>query len=1214
MRQSLHRISNFVSCRVQLGLSRFAVARVAVTYAILGALGLALAIPPGYASPVFPASGFALAVILTRGFKNLPAIWLGSAALNVGVASIHGNLSPISLLVAAGIATGALLQAWAGAVIVRRWSKDKWQHLEQEGDVLAFLTLGGPVACLISATVGLSCLTAAGLVSPETRGYAWWNWFVGDTLGVLLAAPLSLGLLQRQETSWQERLKGMALPLVAVLPLVVVAFLATARWEFNSQSRQLADLGQVLARDLEQRLIAHHTSLDSLANLIEVTPTLDHEQFKHFTAPTLQEQSDIFALSFNPYVTQAQRADFERRMARVTPGGRYTITERSEQGQLVPAKVRPDYVPVGFIQPLAANQKAIGFDIQSEPTRQAAFLSARMLGTTAATAPIRLVQDSENHPGILMLSPAYRVGSGDSNARELIGFAVAVIRIDQMLKIALAGHLPDSLLIELEDPNIPGDQRLLYRTPGGQDSPPSAVSWTTSLQVADRQWSLRVLPTAAYIEQHRPWIAWAVGVIGLLVVALLQILLLAVTGRAALIQRRVDEQTAKIREQADALTQSEQRFQLMVTHAKDYSIIMLDLEGRVVSWNEGAERIKGYRQEEILGQPMSIFYRPEDISAGIPEALLRCADAEGRVENDGWRVRKDGSTFFANVVLMSLKDTSGSLIGYAKITRDITEQKRSEQVLRDSEARITGVIDVIPEGVLLIDGEGRIHHANRQTERIFGHKPTTLVGQAVEILIPPGYRSSHVQMRQTYMANPEMRLMGMGRELYGLHADGREIPVEVALAPMALGETHYTVISIADITQRKATEAELSAHRHQLETLVTERTRELTLAVQAAEAANLAKSAFLANMSHEIRTPLNAIAGMAHLIRRAGLNPRQADQMDKLETASNHLLDVLNAILEISKIEAGKFVLEDAEVRIESIVGNVLSIIRERANDKRIALTSHIASMPFKLCGDSTRLQQALLNYVTNAVKFTEGGQVVVRVRPELEDAESVLVRFEVEDTGIGIAAEALNRLFAAFEQADNSTTRKYGGTGLGLAVTRKLAQIMGGEAGAVSIAGQGSTFWFTARLKKETGAPPLDIACPQEAADETLRSKFRGARVLLADDEPINREIVQAMLEDVSLYTDLAVDGADALRQASENDYALILMDMQMPNLNGLDATREIRKLTRHARTPVIALTANAFAEDRQRCQNAGMNDFIAKPVAPEQFYATLLNWLSIR
>lgn len=1214
MRQLLHRSSNLAPSRFQRGLLRFAVVRVAVTYAFLGALGLALAIPPGYASPVFPASGFALALILARGLKNLPAIWLGSAALNVGVASIHGNLSPISLMVAMGIATGALLQAWAGAVIVWHWSKDKWKHLEQEGDVFSFLTLGGPVACLISATVGVSCLALAGLVPPETRGYAWWNWFVGDTLGVLLAAPLSLGFLQPEEKSWHERLKGIALPLVAVLPLVVVAFLATARWEINSQSRQLANLGQVLARDLEQRLVAHHASIDSLANLIEVTPTLSPEQFNHFTASTLQEQSDIFALSFNPYVTQAQRADFEQRMARVTPGGRYVITERSEHGQLTPAGERPDYVPVGLIQPLATNQKAIGFDIQSEPTRQAAFQNARRFGITTATAPIRLVQDSEDHPGVLLVAPAYKVGGSDGRARDLIGFAVVVIRIDQMLKIALAGHLPDNLLIQLEDPNSPADQGLLYRTPGGQGSPPGATSWSTTLQVADRQWSLRVLPTAAYIEQHRPWIAWAVGVIGLLVVALLQILLLAVTGRAALIQRRVDEQTAKIREQADALTQSEQRFQLMVTHAKDYAIIMLSLEGRVVSWNEGAERIKGYSQEEILGQPMSIFYRSEDISVGMPEALLRRAESEGHVENDGWRVRKDGSMFFANVVLMSLKDSLGSLIGYAKITRDITEQKRSEQALRDSEARITGVIDVIPEGVLLIDGEGRIRHANRQSERIFGHEPTALVGQAVEILIPAGYRVSHVHMRQTYMADPEMRLMGMGRELYGLHADGHEFPVEVALAPMALGESRYTVISIADITQRKATEAELTAHRHQLETLVTERTRELTLALQAAEAANLAKSAFLANMSHEIRTPLNAITGMAHLIRRAGLNPKQTDQMDKLETASNHLLDVLNAILEISKIEAGKFALEETEVRIESIVGNVLSIIKERANSKRIALTSHIASMPIKLCGDSTRLQQALLNYVTNAVKFTEDGRVVVRVKQELEDAESVLVRFEVEDTGIGIAAEALNRLFAAFEQADNSTTRKYGGTGLGLAVTRKLAQIMGGEAGAVSIPGQGSTFWFTARLKKETGAPPLEITRIHEAADETLRSNFRGARVLLADDEPINREIVQAMLEDVSLHTDLAIDGADALRQASENDYALILMDMQMPNLNGLDATREIRKLTRHARTPVIAITANAFAEDRQRCQGAGMNDFIAKPVIPEQLYATVLNWLSSR
>ena len=442
-----------------------------------------------------------------------------------------------------------------------------------------------------------------------------------------------------------------------------------------------------------------------------------------------------------------------------------------------------------------------------------------------------------------------------------------------------------------------------------------------------------------------------------------------------------------------------------------------------------------------------------------------------------------------------------------------------------------------------------------------------------------------------------------------LRKGGQRLLCRVAAQTFEINGRRYLIWVLEDIGEIRRIERELRLLNGDLEARVAERTQALSRAKEAAEAASRAKSAFLANISHEIRTPLNAIGGMAHLIRRAGLPPAQEERLDKLEAAGRHLLEIINMVLDLSKIEAGKMQLEQQVFHLEEVFVNVCSMLNEKALEKGLRLHYSLPSLP-PLLGDSTRLQQALLNFAGNAVKFTDHGEVALSARVVEQDRNGLLLRCEVRDTGIGIEPEAQARLFRPFEQADSSTTRRYGGTGLGLAISARIAEALGGQAGVSSTPGMGSTFWLSARL----ALAPLASEHPQppdEDIEAQLRALAASCRALLVDDEPINREIGLMLLADSGIAADIACDGLEAVAQASAHAYDLILMDMQMPLLDGLGATQRIRALPQHTDTPIVAMTANAFSEDRERCFAAGMTHFVAKPIDPAAFYRLLLGIL---
>jgi two-component system sensor histidine kinase/response regulator len=637
-------------------------------------------------------------------------------------------------------------------------------------------------------------------------------------------------------------------------------------------------------------------------------------------------------------------------------------------------------------------------------------------------------------------------------------------------------------------------------------------------------------------------------------------------------------------------------------------MVALDRKGRISMLNRAGCELLGYEEEELLGRNWFETCLPQPVGAEtVYPAFQRIMAGEFKATEyfENAVLCRDGRQRLIAWHNAHLTDEQGRISGTLSSGEDITERKQTEQQL----SKLAQAVEQSPECIVITDLQANIEYVNNACVESTGYNREEIIGSNPRI-----FRSGKTPP-ETYAAMWAALSRGEAwkGEFINRCKNGNEYIEFMTVAPIRLpdGKISNFVAVKEDITERKRLGLELDQHRLHLEELVSNRTAELESARNLADSANQAKSIFLTNMSHEIRTPMNAIIGLTYLLRKSGLNIEQGERLEKIDTAAQHLLSIINDILDLSKIEAGKLQLEQADFALASILDHARSLIHDQARAKGLSIEVDGDDVPQWLRGDATRLRQAILNYAGNAIKFSEQGAIWLRAHLLEETSAGLLVRFEVQDTGIGIASDALATLFDAFTQADISTTRKYGGTGLGLTITRRMARMMGGEAGVESLLGKGSTFWFTALLQRGHGVMP---AAPHETsgdAEALLRQNHAGARLLLAEDNPINREVALELLHGVGLSVDTAENGRIALEKLAAKPYDLVLMDVQMPEMDGLATTRLIRVQAALASLPVLAMTANAYDEDRAACLAAGMNDFVAKPVIPANLYATLLRWL---
>ena len=663
---------------------------------------------------------------------------------------------------------------------------------------------------------------------------------------------------------------------------------------------------------------------------------------------------------------------------------------------------------------------------------------------------------------------------------------------------------------------------------------------------------------------------------------------------------RTDLQVRATQRLSEALLEAEHRSWRRVELLSEV-IFETAADGSLIYANGAWRGIFGEEPGDCLGLDIRDYLEPDSRAAF--EALRAPRVDGGSASAELCIQRRDGARRWTTVSLAHLPQ--GGLLG---VIHDITARKAAQ----DEIAKLSLVASCTDNLVVITDADGRVEWVNQAFVQRTGFGLDDMIGRPPgQVLQGPGTDPAAVaRIRQALAEGASVR-----EELLNYTRGGEPYWVAQQITPVhgAAGRLEHFVAVQADITEKKRQDQAVLDQKQDLERHVTMRTSELVKAKNDAEAATRAKSAFLANMSHEIRTPLNAIVGFAHLCLQTALDPKQRDYVTKTEQAARSLMQIVNDVLDFSKIEAGRLVLEQAPFELRRVLAQVDAIAGSTARHKGLGFGLSVApDVPDLLQGDAMRIEQVLLNLTSNAVKFTRAGSVAIVVERASDSGSRVDLRFHVQDTGIGISPSQLQRLFTPFSQADESTARLYGGTGLGLAICDRLVHAMGGAMRVDSEPGRGSTFTFTARFGRADaqGRPRAPAVAPIDLA--RVRGRLAGRRVLVVEDNEFNQIVLRDLLQGVGVATTLASDGAEALmRLRSDPPYDLVVMDVQMPGMDGHEATRRIRANPRLQGQVILGMTANATPDDRQRCLEAGMDAVHPKPIDPDLLYRTLQSLL---
>lgn len=1225
-------------------------------YFVTARFGLKMDAINGFATLIWPPTGIAFAAVLLFGARLWPGIFLASLLVN--------HLAGAPLLAAAGIATGSTLEALIANHLMRRSGfSPKLNRLQ---DVLVLVIYGAIVSTAFGATFGTLSLWLAGILNETSVRSNWIAWWAGDALGALIVAPLLL--VWNCETAKDQadivHTKAEIAAFLGSLSLICVflfsepsSFLTTAPlpliifpiviWtglrfgvKWSTKTLFVIASAAILATSLHLGPFARESMIEGFAlvhvfmgavavtSLILVAAVAEHVHARALAKENQERISadecikSILDAAYDAFISMDRDGvvtDWNPQAESLFGWKRTEAVGQVLADLLVPERFRQAH-NTGLRRFLSTGRGPVlgkrvemsalhrsGKEIPIELTISSvkygnSYVFNAFLHDISSRKRAQLIQEARlAFTGIL--TEAETVVEALGRSIEVIASSLdwdygGAWLLDAKSQILVPGqiwrnHSDDFLDFEKINRGV----TFAY----GEGIPGTVWKQRDSVWVDDLA-DIADFPRAQEASRIGLHCAAAFPIVsGSEFVGVLEFLsrtpmkpddellsaMADIGSRLGLfVQRKRAEEKSR---------RADERYRYLIDAVKDYAIIMLDEKGYVASWNSGAQTILGYSAEEVIGKHFSVFYPDSAATSGEPERELQIARETGRYQEESLRVNKSGTRLYVNVTVTPLRDVDGNIYGFSKVTQDITERRRADDNLlklndelekrveertieaRKREKQLQLIADALPTIVAEFDAFGRIIFVNAACRKLLAPVTSDPLGKTLEEAM--GVKSRTLETyAKTALAGEEAWFE------HEFEMNGKKTFFSVSFIP-EFNDQNLPLGFIAVAT-------DITRHYE---------------AKESAEAASKAKSAFLANMSHEIRTPLGAVLGFSELMMNQQLSPvERSNYMAAVKRNGELLSNIISDILDISKVEADKMEVERQDIPLVDVLADITTMLSLQAQEKGLALTvTSDGQVPHHISTDPLRLRQILINIVGNAIKFTQRGSVEVKIRLLAYANDTHLIAFAVKDTGAGISPEQAGKLFQAFTQADVSTKRKHGGTGLGLILSKRLANLLGGDVVLThSEIDKGSTFTITVDPGPvahqfvsgllNSSAELHDGSVQRGHAEDELQ--LQGLKVLLVEDAPDNQVLIGRFLKMAGAQVEIANNGKEAIAKIGADQFDLLLMDLQMPVMDGYEATEMLRKCGYEK--PIIALTAHALKEERLRCLASGFNDHIGKPV----------------